>query len=85
MWRIKASSGSVMLTFAHQAAGHMNGYRREELIGQSIDILNIKKGKPDDFAAVVENLRCEVVIHGVEVGHRHKDGHIFPIEYSTTL
>src|SRR6266498_3173972 len=63
----------------------MNGYAREELIGQSIDNLNLKKGNREDFSVVLENLRREVVVRGVEAGHLHKDGHTFPIEYSTTL
>src|SRR6266498_4645092 len=67
------------------AAGLMNGYAREELIGQSIDILNLKKGNREDFFLVLENLRREVVVRGVEVAHLHKDGHTFPIEFSTTL
>jgi len=69
----------------NQAAGYMNGYAREELIGQSIDNLNLKKGNREDFSVVLENLRREVVVRGVEAGHLHKDGHTFPIEYSTTL
>ena len=68
----------------NQAAGRMNGYTREELIGQPIDILNLKKGEREEFAVVLENLRHEVV-HGLEASHIHKDGHTFAIEYSTTL
>jgi PAS domain S-box-containing protein len=69
----------------NQAAGQMNGYTREELIGQSIDILNQKKGSPEDFALVLENLRRQPVVRGREVYHLHKHGYVFPIEYSTTL
>ena len=69
----------------NQAAANMNGYTREELIGQSIDILNLKKGNPEEFASVLENLRREEVVRGMEASHLHKDGHAFPIEYSTTL
>jgi len=69
----------------NHAAGRMNGYTREELIGQSMDILNVKKGNRGDFSLVLENLRRDVVVHGVEVAHRRKDGSTFPIEYSTTI
>ena len=67
------------------AAGLMNGYTREELIGQSIDILNQKKGSREDFCLSLENLRRETVLYGVEVCHIRKGGQVFPIEYSTTL
>ena len=69
----------------NQAAGEMNGYSREELIGQSMDLLNEKKGNRDDFVAALENLRQHVVLRGVETTHLHQDGHAFPIEYSTAL
>ena len=69
----------------NELACTMNGYTREELIGQSIDIFNLKKGNREDFAVVLENLRSQVVVRGREASHRHKDGHIFPIEYSTSL
>jgi PAS domain S-box-containing protein len=69
----------------NQAAADMNGYTREELIGQSIDSLNVKKGTRQDFASILQFLRDQGAVHGVEAVHRRKDGHIFPIEYSTTL
>jgi PAS domain S-box-containing protein len=69
----------------NELACQMNGYTREELIGQSVDILNLKRGGREDFAAVLENLRNEGVARGLEANHRRKDGHIFPIEYSTSL
>jgi diguanylate cyclase (GGDEF)-like protein/PAS domain S-box-containing protein len=66
------------------AACQMNGYTREELIGQSIDILNISVGSEDERIAYMKQLR-ETGDHKLETNHRHKDGHIFPIEVSTTL
>jgi PAS domain S-box-containing protein len=68
----------------NQVAGRMNGYTRNELIGKSIDILNLKKGEREEFEVVLEKLRHEVV-HGLEAYHIHRDGHVFPVEYSTTL
>ncbi|HEY3474213.1 MAG TPA: PAS domain S-box protein [Anaerolineales bacterium] len=69
----------------NQAAADMNGYTREELIGQSIDLLNVKKGTREEFTSILESLRHQSVVHGIEAVHRHKDGHLFPIEYSTSL
>lgn len=69
----------------NQAAGRMNGYAREELIGQSINILNTRKEDPDGFTTALERLRREGALYALEAEHLHKDGHTFPIEYSTTL
>ncbi len=78
-------SGIWRIVDCNSAAGRMNGYTRDELIGQSIDILNVTKGNPAGFASSLERLRGEGVLHGVEAEHIHKDGHIFPIEYSTSI
>jgi PAS domain S-box-containing protein len=69
----------------NQSACTMNGYTRTELVGQSIDLLNLHQGTREDFAVSLETLRREGVVHGIEVHHTHKDGRVFPIEYSTTL
>ena len=66
------------------AACQMNGYNREELIGRSIDILNTIVASPDERIAYLENLRQEGVVH-METSHRHKDGHTFPVEVSTSI
>jgi len=66
-------------------ACQMNGYTREELIGQSINLLNETKGGPEAYAAALERLRREIMQRGIEATHLHKDGHVFPIEYSTSL
>jgi PAS domain S-box-containing protein len=66
------------------AACQMNGYKREELIGRSIDILNTIVASPDERIAYLENLRQEGVVH-METSHRHKDGHTFPVEVSTSI
>jgi PAS domain S-box-containing protein len=68
----------------NEAACHMNGYTREELIGQSIDILNITAGTTVERTSYLDSVRKEGAIHA-EVYHIHKDGHIFPVEVSTTL
>lgn len=88
-----ASPDAILLVDPHsswsivdcnQAACQMNGYTREELIGQSVDLLNVNSpidGEHDDY---LEYVRQNGIVH-VEAVHRHKDGHLFPIEVSTTL
>jgi PAS domain S-box-containing protein len=68
----------------NEIACQMNGYTREELIGSSIDILNIAPGTPQKRAAYLESLRRESVSH-LETFHRHQDGHVFPVEVSTSI
>jgi PAS domain S-box-containing protein len=68
----------------NEAACQMNGYTRQEMIGQSIDLLNNTVGTPHERAAYLASLRREGVVH-LEAIHKHKDGHIFPVEISTTL
>ena len=68
----------------NDVACDMNGYSRDELIGKSINILNISVGTPEERAAYVESIRREGVLH-LESFHRHRDGHIFPIEISTSM
>jgi PAS domain S-box-containing protein len=68
----------------NKAACQMNGYTHEEMIGQSIDLLNTTLATPEERIAYLDQLRKEEVLH-VESYHRHKDGHIFPVEISTSL
>jgi len=68
----------------NESACKMNGYTREELIGKSIDIVNTTSGTPEERAEYLENLRHSPVIH-LETFHRHRDGHIFPIDVSTSI
>jgi PAS domain S-box-containing protein len=68
----------------NEAACTMNGYSREELIGQSIDVLHENPGDAAERRAYLQSLREEGVIHR-DSFHRHKDGHIFPIEVSSSL
>lgn len=62
----------------------MNGYRREELIGQSIDMLNLDPLLPEVATAYLAQLRSEDVVSGESV-HRRGDGSSFPLEFSTSL
>jgi len=68
----------------NEAACRMNGYRREELIGQSIDILNTHPETQAGRAAYMEQLKTAGGLN-FESDHRRKDGTIFPIEVSTKL
>ena len=62
----------------------MSGYRRDELIGHSIDILNGNRGTKAERSAYMKKLRKAGILN-LETLHRHKNGTMFPIEISTTL
>jgi PAS domain S-box-containing protein len=62
----------------------INGYTREELIGQSIDILNTHPGNPEERTEYLRRIRTAGTLH-VEAWHRHKNGTLLPIEVSTSL
>jgi PAS domain S-box-containing protein len=68
----------------NEAACLVNGYTREELIGSSVDLLNITNGSREERAAYLARLRTEGRV-SLETDHRHKDGHVFPVEVSTSL
>jgi PAS domain S-box-containing protein len=66
------------------AACQMNGYTRDELVGQPIDILNPNPWPPDKLGGYLERIR-EAGVLRYETIHLHKDGTLFPIEVSTSL
>src|SRR5215208_3495046 len=68
----------------NEAACQMNGYRRDELVGHSIDILNGTSGTLAERTAYLKQLR-EAGHFSLETYHRHKNGSVFPVEVSTTL
>lgn len=68
----------------NEACCRMNGYKYEELIGQTIDILNETKGSQEERISYLNKLR-EIGVSQKEDVHRHKDGHLFPIEISTSI
>ena len=78
------SSISWPIVDCNEVACEMNGYRRQDLIGQSVNILNITEGTDEERRIYLDRLRTEGVIR-IETFHRHKDGHIFPVEVSTSL
>ncbi len=68
----------------NEAACRMNGYERDELVGRSIDVLNLMNGTPEERRVYLERLRHDGAIR-IETEHRRKDGEVFPVEVSTTL
>lgn len=68
----------------NEVACRMNGYTHAEMVGQPIDMLNSAPSTPARQMEYLELVRSSGVLH-VEAEHRHADGHIFPIEISTTL
>lgn len=68
----------------NEASCRMNGYMREEMIGQSIDLLNESEGNPEERKNYYNELKKEGILH-TETFHRHKDGHLFPVEISTSM
>jgi PAS domain S-box-containing protein len=78
----------------NEVACQMNGYSREELIGQPIDVVNAfpDSAEPtvfyDPTITTLDNygalLRQKGQLH-YETYHRRKDGTIFPIEVSTCI
>ncbi len=63
---------------------HMNGYERDELLGQSIDMVHEHPEDPAQRAAYLNQLRQEKTLIG-HTDHCRKDGTLFPIRFSTTL
>jgi two-component system sensor histidine kinase/response regulator len=79
-------SGLWPIVDCNMAACLMNGYRREELIGHSIDILYTNVSTDADRIAYMDKLRDAITWSlTVETYHRHKNGTIFPVEVSTSL
>ncbi len=90
------SPDAVIVIDPHDPGGHwpiiecnetaclMNGYKREEMIGHSVDILNITVGTPAERAAYLKDLR-KAGHFKLDTFHRRKDGVIFPVEVSTSL
>lgn len=62
----------------------MNGYIREEMIGKSIDLLNTREETTEERIAYSDKVKKGKIIR-IETTHRHKNGHIFPIEVSTSI
>lgn len=61
----------------------INGYSKEELIGQDIHLLDAVDPHGEDIA-YLDRVRAAGVMR-LETLHRRKDGAIFPLEVSTTI
>lgn len=68
----------------NQAAGEMNGYQIDELIGRSILLLHPDENAAALRAVFLQELKASGTVRG-EAFHRHKDGRRFPIEFSASL
>jgi PAS domain S-box-containing protein len=89
----EASPDAILLIDPHDrwpildcnvAACKMNGYTRDELVGQSVDLLNLTAGDPIEREEYVERIRQSGVLY-LDAFHRRKDGIVFPVEVSTSL
>lgn len=78
------SEGLWPILDCNEATCKMNGYRREELVGHSVDVLNGTVGTRAEREEYLGHLRQAGSFH-LETFHRHKNGSVFPVEVSTTL
>lgn len=78
------SNTSWTIVDCNEAACRMNGFKREELIGQPIDILNATPNRPGEREENLRLLRQKGILN-YEAIHRNKSGHLFPVEVSTSL
>jgi PAS domain S-box-containing protein len=77
-------NGHWSIVDCNEVAGRMNGYRREELIGQSLQLLMATDPDPAAVRARLAELRQAGTVQGEVVRHR-KDGTLVWIEYSGAL
>jgi PAS domain S-box-containing protein/putative nucleotidyltransferase with HDIG domain len=66
------------------AACLMNGYTRDEMVGHSIDMINLAPYAPAERTAYMKQLQ-EGGIYKLTTQHRRKDGTVFFVDVSTTL
>lgn len=76
--------GRWPIVACNAAACHMNGYAYHELVGQPLDMLNLRPSSPTGRASFLQRIRNEGTIYGRN-RHRCKDGTVVPIEYSATF
>jgi len=68
----------------NEVACSMNGYTRDELVGKSVDLLTTNSMTREEREAY-RNRLLDKGVECYETTHRHRDGHIFPIEVATSL
>jgi two-component system sensor histidine kinase/response regulator len=66
------------------AACQMNGYTREELVGQPVDIFNLRPSDVEGRGEYLESIRQAGVLHFEEF-HQRKDGSVIAVDVSTSL
>ena len=76
-------SDNFSIIDCNTAACQMNGYDREELIGQCIDILNTTPGDPNERAEYLGRIQQYGILR-YETVHRRKDGTLITVEVSTS-
>ncbi|MFT2722242.1 putative bifunctional diguanylate cyclase/phosphodiesterase [Deinococcus sp. A31D244] len=69
----------------NEAFARMNGYDRTELLGQSIDLLHENDLMAREGTRLLEWVRSLGDQAQGEGTHRHRDGHVFPIETRSSL
>ncbi|HZB95815.1 MAG TPA: PAS domain S-box protein, partial [Herpetosiphonaceae bacterium] len=77
-------SGMWPIVDCNEAAARMNGYPREEIIGQSITIFNPNPEAPNQHPENYVKLWREGVVQDEDI-HYRKDGTLVHIEYMTSL
>ena len=80
----KTTSGRIV--DCNETACRMHGYRRDELIGQSINLIRIETISPEEFTTIASELRAKSKSkrNGI-CHHRCKDGAVLNIEFYSTL
>lgn len=73
--------GNNLIVDCNRVACKMNGYTREELVGQPISILNATQLDWDEYLTSIRTSAS----HHLETLHKRKDGTVFPIDVSSTI
>lgn len=79
-----ATLATLIIIDCNDAACLMNGYSREELIGQDIHLLSPVAFDPIGRSAYLERLRAQGSVRSSGL-HRRKDGTTFPVEFSSAF
>lgn len=75
---ILVDAASLEIQDANPAALELYGYTRENLINKRITELS---STPVHTRSICDQARTEIRMQGIQSMHRHKNGHIFPVEF----